>query len=1000
MMSPRVRLSLALMALFLIPAWRSAGWAATINVNAGGNLQAALDAAQPGDTIVLQAGATFEGSFVLRYKPGTGTDADWITIRTSTPDSSLPPGERVLPSDAPLLAKIASPGLAQPALQTEPRAHHYRLIGLELAPKDAQAFLYDVVLLGTSGPDQDTPEEVPHHLVIDRCWIHAYPTQSLKRGIQLNSASTDILNSYIAGFKVVGQDSQAIGAFNGPGPYKIINNYLEGAGENVIFGGADPSIPNLVPSDIEIRRNHFAKPLSWYFNDPSYAGIHWSVKNLFELKNAQRVLIDGNIFEYNWGDAQVGYAILFTVRNQDGTAPWSVVRDVVMTNNIVRHSASAIQLLGTDYIYPSQQTERITVANNVFEDIDGARWNGAGWFLTISDGLVDFKVDHNTVFQSSNIISAGGTPSTRFIFNNNIMPHNDYGVHGDSRGTGNDALSTYFPGYTFRRNVIAGANPAFYPADNFFPATLDNVGFVNRAGGNYRLAPGSPYKGQGTDGKDPGADIDAVAAATAGVVSGVWTAPAGQAPYGGSPAAAPGTIEAEKFDEGGETVAWHDVDAGNNGGEYRTGDVDIRSKSTASNGHVVFNAMAGEWLEYTINVAAAGTYDIGATSASRLAGGTYHIEIDGVDVTGPLTAPTTGSWWDFQYAGRAGVSLSAGTHVLRLALDTNGVEGIVADFDTIVISAADPLQTPFQGAPFAVPGTVSASDFDNGGEGVAYHDTTPGNVSGSPYRTSDVDMYDQSVLWLSDGEWLEYTVDVGAAASTYAFVAQVSAEQAGGSLHIEVDGVDKTGALAVPATGSWAIWGSAVKTGVSLPAGRHVVRVAADSHFDGFHSLRIVNTGSAQSPFGGTARTLPGTISAADFDEGGEMISYHDNTAGCSGSCGSRTADVDRWDQVVYQTGAGEWLEYTVDVAAAGTYKIQVRTGSQAGGGTFHVEFDGVDVTGPLTVPNTGGWNTFQAVTKTGVALSAGRKVMRIVMDDDGGAGPDAGSFESITVTP
>ena len=983
--------------LFLAPSLLSA---ATINVVAGGNLQAAIDAAQPGDTIVLPAGATFEGSFILRYKPGTGTDADWITIRTSTPDGSLPPGERVFPSDAPLLARVVSPGFAQPVFQTEPRAHHYRLIGLEIAPRDAQAFLYDVILLGTSGPDQDTMEEVPHHFVIDRCYIYAYPSQGLKRGIQLNSAHTDILNSYIASFKVVGQDSQAVAGFNGPGPYKIINNFLEGAGENVIFGGADPTIPNLIPSDIEIRRNHFHKPLSWYANHPSYAGIPWSVKNLFELKNAQRVVIDGNIFENNWGHAQVGYAILFTVRNQDGTAPWSAVRDVQLTRNIIRHSASAIQFLGTDYIYPSQRTERITISDNVFEDIDGAKWNGAGWFLTISDGVFNLKTDHNTVFHTGNIISVGGTPdNTGFIFTNNIMPHNEYGVHGDARGTGTDSLNAFFPGYVFRRNVIAGANPSLYPADNFYPATLDDVGFTNRAGGDYRLAAGSPYKGQGTDGRDPGADIAAVATATAGAVSGVWPpSPSGRTPYPGpGPAAAPGTIEAENFDEGGEGTAYHDVDAGNNGGEYRTTDVDVRSKSTASNGHVVFNAVAGEWLEYTIDVAVAGTYEVGATSASRLAGGTYHIEIDGVNVTGTLTAPATGSWWDFQYAGRGGIQLAAGPHVLRLSLDTNGAEGIVADFDAIRITASEPGQTPFLGAAFAVPGTIRSRDFDEGGEGVAYHDTTTGNDSGSSYRTSGVDMYESTVTRLSSGEWLEYTIEV-ATAGVYALVAQVSAEGAGGLFHVEVDGVDVTGPVAVPATGSWAVWGSAVETGIALSAGRHVLRLAVDEGFDGFESLRLVDASAPQSPFGGAARTFPGTVGAADFDEGGELVSYHDVTADCWGSCSGRVSDVDRWEGAILHLSSGEWMEYTVDVLASGTYTVQVRVGADAGGTTFHVEFDGVDVTGPMTIPATGGWNAFQTVSRSGVSLSAGRKMMRIVVDQAAGSGSDAGSLDSVTV--
>src|SRR4051794_28192444 len=130
--------------------------AATTNVPAGGNLQAAIDAAQPGDTLLLAAGATFTGPVTLRYKVGTGTDADWITIRTATPDASLPPGRRVAPADAAKLAKIVSPGSGSPALQTEPQAHHYKLIGLEMAPNSAQAVVNDLVMLGTSGTAQDT----------------------------------------------------------------------------------------------------------------------------------------------------------------------------------------------------------------------------------------------------------------------------------------------------------------------------------------------------------------------------------------------------------------------------------------------------------------------------------------------------------------------------------------------------------------------------------------------------------------------------------------------------------------------------------------------------------------------------------------------------------------------------------------------------------------------------------------------------------------------------
>ena len=84
-----------------------------------------------------------------------------------------------------------------------------------------------------------------------------------KRCIALNAASVTIRDSYVADCKGVGQDTQAIGGWNGPGPYTIENNYLEAAGENVMFGGADPAIPNLVADGITVRRNYFSRPMSW-----------------------------------------------------------------------------------------------------------------------------------------------------------------------------------------------------------------------------------------------------------------------------------------------------------------------------------------------------------------------------------------------------------------------------------------------------------------------------------------------------------------------------------------------------------------------------------------------------------------------------------------------------------------------------------------------------------------------------------------------------------------
>jgi hypothetical protein len=475
----------------------------TIPVSAGEDFQAALDAARPGDVIIVEAGARFMGPFTLPNKAGS----DWIIIRSSALGRNLPPGTRADPSHASLMPKLeAAHGSV---VRTAPRAHHYRFFGIEIRPKEG-VFLNNLVLLGKN---ETAVEDLPHHIVFDRCYLHGDPKKGARRGIAMNSRYTAVIDSYLSDFKEVGAEAQAILGWNGPGPYKIVNNYLEGAGENIMFGGgADPTIPKLVPSDIEIRHNHFFKPLSWKIGDPTYTGTPWMVKNLLELKNARRVLVEGNLFEHNWPHAQDGLAILFTVRNQNGAAPWAVVEDVTFTNNVVRHLASGINILGHDDNHPSQQTKRILIQNNLFEDVGGARWGGGGILFQVIRGTADVVIDHNTGIQTGNIILADGAPNTGFVYRHNITPHNNYGIIGTDMGVGNPTLLKYFPDGVVKYNVIAGGDPAQYPPDNFFPSSLDDVRFTNNHSGNYQLASSSRYKKASSDGKDLGVDYDSLCA--------------------------------------------------------------------------------------------------------------------------------------------------------------------------------------------------------------------------------------------------------------------------------------------------------------------------------------------------------------------------------------------------------------------------------------------------------------------------------------------------------
>jgi hypothetical protein len=471
----------------------------TISVGAGQDLQAALDSAQPGDVVSIAAGATFTGNFVLPKKAGDG----WVTVRTSTPDANLPAsGTQVTPAQADLMPKLISPNSA-PTLNAAPGAQGYRLVGLDVSVAPSVNTIFNIVALGG---DQASLADTPSNFVIDRSYIHGQPQTNAFRGVLLNSARSAVIDSYISDIHVVGFDSQAILGYNGPGPFKIMNNHLEAAGENILFGGADSRSPALSPADIEIRKNVLFKPLSWNPADPSFAGIPWTVKDLFELKNAQRVLVDGNVLQNNWGTA-----VVLTPRNQDGTAPWSAVQDVTFTNNQVKNVASGVAMQGFDDGHPSQQLQRVLLKNNLFQDSKGI-------FVLMVGPIDGVTLDHNTSLGATHsAIFATNAPSPGFRLTNNILGVGSIG--GDSTAAGSGTIAAYFPDSQVLRNVLIGlgAHPEAVPDLNFLAVDLSDVGFIDPTTGDFRLSDLSPFHNAATDGTDIGVDFVALMQALLGL---------------------------------------------------------------------------------------------------------------------------------------------------------------------------------------------------------------------------------------------------------------------------------------------------------------------------------------------------------------------------------------------------------------------------------------------------------------------------------------------------
>ena len=249
-----VRLFRSLLPLLLIA---TPTFAEVRQVRAGENLQTALDTAQPGDELRLAPGATFTGNFVLPVKAGSSM----ITIRTDLPDASLPAAnQRVTPATAAQFARIVSPNTSA-SLRTAPGAHHWRVMFVAF-PSTNEGY-GDIIQLGDGSNAQNNLSQVPYEIVFDRVYVHGHPLYGQKRGIALNARLVTIRNSHISDIKAVGADSQAIGGWNGPGPFSIENNYLEAAAENFLLGGSDPAIPNLVSEDVTVRHNHMSRPMSW-----------------------------------------------------------------------------------------------------------------------------------------------------------------------------------------------------------------------------------------------------------------------------------------------------------------------------------------------------------------------------------------------------------------------------------------------------------------------------------------------------------------------------------------------------------------------------------------------------------------------------------------------------------------------------------------------------------------------------------------------------------------
>jgi hypothetical protein len=493
-------------------------------------LTTALANVAPGDEIVLGASNIYTGPFTLKAQPAGSA---WIWIHTDQVGQPGFPatGVRAERSQSTALTNLISPNGSH-ALVTADGANHYWITGVEFRASTSATSLDSLVELG----NRTSTTSKADNIVLDRCYIHGRDDVTIKRGVMMNGSYLSVVQSRVGEIHTLApvscsgaSEAQGIMSFNGPGPYKISDNYISGSTQGIMFGGADAANSSMVPGDIEISFNHMYKPIAWKTRTPTA----FLAKTGFELKDATRVKVIGNYIENSWdncGTENKPYAIRITPRNQGGTSGGSfhnVTHVTFVNNKLINHPRGGL-ILGSDDSAPSGQMDCVDISNNLWDKIPGdfsADINADGRMLTVVSGGVsttiggakDLTIQHNTMVGNAEAVFAdfggGGrtdkNPAT--IYQNNILigGSSKRGIWGTGQAEGNNTLSTYFTtDLTFARNDIVGSTQTKYSsyvstnsADfnyGFFSTSGSTVGFTDWTNHNYVLTTSSPDHNQCT----------------------------------------------------------------------------------------------------------------------------------------------------------------------------------------------------------------------------------------------------------------------------------------------------------------------------------------------------------------------------------------------------------------------------------------------------------------------------------------------------------------------
>lgn len=507
----------------------------TVSTVADLRTQVNAAAARAGKTHIKMALGVWSPTTPIALTVRTQAGATYISL----PDPSQLPAQtagdvvgkavnRVLPADAMFMPTLAMLASNQPFFEEVDGCTDYHFRGLNHTNPSNLANTngwYDF-----SPSAGTTLSAYPDKISIQQCLFDGN-TNNVQRAIIGAARRIAVFDNYATNLGQLSGDCQFFNSTNGPGPYRIVNNYLDcgGPSENIMFGGSSlvGTDDTFLPQDIEVRGNVLTKPLTGYGGN---GGPH---KNHFEIKYARRWLFEGNICKvHNRGGQDRSIVIKLTAQGSGGSPEVQTTHGLIRFNDI-SDSPGGIGISGEEDFPPGTwRTNGIEVYGNLVHDLNATGGSSGGVAFRLAGLLLNIDAHHNTFlgyepndFANGMALNCGTDEIDGARVRYNVFAGSEAiplrcvrNIAGLGNGEAGFAASTTGVS-AFEDNLCVAPGTGEY-ANQTNVTTLAALGFVDMASGQragYALASSSPGYQQGPNGEDYGCPIDILNFLLAGV---------------------------------------------------------------------------------------------------------------------------------------------------------------------------------------------------------------------------------------------------------------------------------------------------------------------------------------------------------------------------------------------------------------------------------------------------------------------------------------------------